>query len=605
MNLSEYSNVFCDSKKSLEWAYKHGLPKDALIRTSSPAMLWKEKANIHHVEARWNVAELKEFQNSIKFFSEDIFDAVFSLKSVEREVALAISRFSVMFQRVIYKAACLEEEDFTKPRLFIQIEGKSGPVGNNMNSPWPRLLSSNTLFATIKYTLNNDTWGVLTTQGVAYWQRYKIAGIKTLVYRLLVPIIKQLPDRIFKREVLIPNENELIIETAVSLMLKGVKVKELNIDCAVENMGSQSSVYTQELYNVASAIMKKRVEQWVTPLAVYSTMALFKEGLQKELILFDDFVQHWEKVLIKSDRLKQSVLMNTPGNIKGQTLSYVCRKKEIPFIAAQHGVTMEISKLHGEMSIGFENSVADAVLYYNSKCVEIETHSHFSKSKSYIVGMSSRHVRMKNTNIKDLSGVPIVYISTNLYRGNAGSLISWHTDYDRAKKEQEFVKKVLYKLPHKVLYKPYPEEDRRYADQDPIFNDVNKSSNITLFDRKIDMRYLISSYRIIITSGATSTLSWPVMSGKPVIFINRREKSPLTSEAHASLSKGLFVFNDNEPEFHRNLKDFLSKPIDEIETLWRNKKSDRDKMIKNYFSAYKDGNAGKRAAQVILRKYLK
>ena len=55
INLSGYNNVFCDSKESLEFAYKHGLPKNALVRTSSPAMLWDKKPNIQHIESRWSI----------------------------------------------------------------------------------------------------------------------------------------------------------------------------------------------------------------------------------------------------------------------------------------------------------------------------------------------------------------------------------------------------------------------------------------------------------------------------------------------------------------------------------------------------------------------
>ena len=603
INLSGYNNVFCDSKESLEFAYKHGLPKNALVRTSSPAMLWDKKPNIQHIESRWSIKELKKFQSSIQKLSEDIFDAALSVEGVEREMALAISQSAVMFQKVVYKAACLKKSDFIKPTLFIQIDGKSGPVGNNMNPPWIHLLPSNALFSTVNFTLKNDIWNVLTTKGVSYYQRYKIAGSKTLIYRLMVLIMKQLPRKFFKKELIVPNENELIIEIAASLMLQGVKVTELRPRNIVKNI--KPNIHSNDLYSAVFPIMQKRVEQWVVGPVVNSTMLLFKERIQKKLILFDRLVLQWEKSLMIDNKLKQSVLMNTPGNIKGQTLSYVCRKKRISFIAAQHGVTIEISKLHGEMSVGFENSVADAVLYYNSKCVEIEDQSYFSKSKSYVVGMSSRHMRMKNIRTKTYSDIPVVYISTNLYRGNTGSLISWHTDYDRARKEQEFVKEVLYKIPHRVLYKPYPEEDRRYADQDPIFNDISSSSNIVLFDKKIDMRYLLSEHRVIITSGATSTLGWPVMSGKPVIFINRKEKSPLTDEAHASLSKGLFVFDDDDQNFNKNLKYFLSQSISRIEELWKNKKNDREKMVRNYFSEYKDNNAGKRAAQIILREYLK
>ena len=601
MNLSKYNNVFCDSKEALNWAYQHGLHENSLIRSSSPAMLWKSNPNIQHVEARWNVAELKKFQSSIQKFSEDIFDAALSVDGIGREKALVVAQVAVAFQKTLYKAACLEEKDFIEPRLFIQVEGGGGPSGNNMNSPWGAILSQNILFGTVKYMLKNENWSTLNTNGVSYWKRYKLAGIETLIYRVLILIMKYIPSYFFKSELLIPNENELIIEATSSLMLQGVKVTELNTGYAKKD--AELNDCYNELYSVVSIVMKKRVEQWTVELAVKPTMLLFENAMIKRFKLFDQLVQGWKRPLARNSKIKQAVLMNASGNIKGQTLAYVCNKKHIPFISVQHGVTVEISKMHGEVSAGFDNSVADIALYYNSMCKKVESKSYFSKSKGFVVGASSRHIRMKKDKLFEKSLAPIVYVSTNLYRGNLGYLISWHTDYDRAKGESNLVTKVLSNLPHKVLYKTYPEDNRRYSDKDPVLNDVKNSNNIILFDKKVDMRYLLSKYRIIVTSGATSTLAWPVMSGKPVVFINRKEKSPLTDEAYICLSKGLFIFNDDEEDFHKNLSKFLSQPISDIEILWNKKKDFRKDMIKNYFSKY-EGMAGKRAAKIILKECL-
>ena len=152
-----------------------------------------------------------------------------------------------------------------------------------------------------------------------------------------------------------------------------------------------------------------------------------------------------------------------------------------------------------------------------------------------------------------------------------GLSLSLKTDYDRAINEQKFVTEVLSKLPHKIRYKTYPEDNRWYADNDPVLTDVELANNIELFSSKIDMRYLISEHSIFITTCATSTLGWPVMSGKPVVFINQKENTPLTDEAYISLSNGLFVFNDDDNDFYKNIREFLSQSIEEIERLWENK----------------------------------
>ncbi len=604
IDFSSYNTVFCDSLQALEWAYQSGLPESTIIKSSSPAMLWDKKTNIHNVESRWTTNETEKFQSTIQKLTEDIFDKVMNIAGIERELALVASSSIYQFQKVIYKAACLNKNDFTDSRLFIYVDGKTGPAGNIMNSPWDKLLSSNPLFLVTNYTLKNDKWSMLTTHGVSYWRRYKIAGYETIIYRLAIKLMKRLPDWLFSKKLFVPNENELNIEISSSLALHGVKITELSLDKPLSNI--KNTVFDENiaaLYKVVVPIMQKRVEQWVVPSAVETTMALFNSHLEEQLNKFKLLVNGWDRVIARSDKIRQSVLVNAPGNIRGFSLSYVCKKNGIPLISSQHGVTVEISKAHSMIRYEHDNSVANAMFSYNSKIIEVEKSTRFDYSKHYSVGMPSRLTRMRYKKIRVRSEYPIVFISTNLY--NMGFSLSARTDYKKAREEQSLIGKVLSKLPHKVRYKTYPEDNRRYADVDPVLNNVKRADNMELFSKKIDMRYLISEHRILVTTCATSTLGWPVMSGKPVVFINQKKNMPLTREAYASLSKGLFVFNDNDENFYRDLREFLSQPLDKIEILWQKKKSARKHMIRDYFSEYVSGGAGKRAAQIILGEYLK
>jgi len=603
MMFAKYKTIFCDSVQALEYAYQNGLPKSAIVKSSAPAMLWDKKININNIEARWTTGELEKFQEGVQELTECVFDSILSIPGVEREIALSVTDVVYRFQKIIYKAACLDESDFTDPRLFIYVDGETGPSGNIMNSPWDQLLSPNPLFSMVNYTLKNDNWNQLTTHGISYWNRYKIAGFETIVYRLAKKIMKRLPSWLFTKELIVPNENELNIEIASSLALHGVRITELELDesfSIVKNKIIEGNIPT--LYEVVQPIMYERIEEWVTPSAVKITMLLFNSHLQEQLKKFKLLVDKLENNIVKSHKIKQSVLMNAPGNIRGFALSYVCRKNGIPIMSSQHGVTVEISKQHSMVRYEHDNSVADVMFSYNRKIIKVEKNTHFNHSKHYSVGMPLRLMRMKYANTTDRLALPIVFISTNLY--NMGFSLSANTDYRKARYEQKLITEVLSKLPHKVRYKTYPEDNRRYADVDPVLDDVKRAENMELFSKKIDMRYLISDHRILVTTCATSTVGWPVMSKKPVVFINQEKNIPLTSEAYTSFSKGLFVFNDSEENFYRDLREFLSQPLCEIERLWREKKSAREDMIRDYFSLHESGGAGKRAAQIILREYL-
>ena len=601
IDFSQYDNVFCDSVQALEWAYKQGLPESAIIKSSEPAMLWSEKGNIHNVEARWTNEEIGKFQSTIRELTENVFDAALDIVGVERELALAISQFAYQSQKLLYKAACLDDDDFTDLRLFIHVDGKVGPAGNMMNAPWEQLLQHNALFSTLNYTLRNDEWKILSVKGISYWQRFKVAGYETIFYRLIIKIMKFLPDWMFAREVIMPNENELNIEIAYSLIFSRVKITEAKLETLPDSKNLYSDKNTVDLYKAIFPIMCKRIEEWVTPSAVEVTKMLFKSHFEKHIEKFNLLVDAWDRSIVSKDNIKQAVLVNAPGNIKGHSLSFICRKKDILLMSSQHGVTIEISKAHNILDIIFDNSVANVMFSYNSKIVDIEKKIYFNNARHHIVGMPMRLIRMKSAQTINRSTPSFVYISTNLY--HMGFTEKAITDYEKAIFEKDIIIKVLSEIPHKVRYKTYPEDNRRYADEDPVLKNIRIADNIELFSNKIDMRYLISEHSVFITTGATSTLGWVVMSGKPVVFINQEHNSPLTKDAQISISNGIFVFNNNDKNFHKKLKDFLSQSVDDIERLWQKKKSAREEMIQNYFSEYK-GGAGGRAAKIILKEYL-
>ena len=601
VDLSKFGVVFCDSLQALEWAYNNGLPRSAVIKSSAPAVLLSNKKNIYNVESRWTSTELNKFQNSIPGMSKELFNAALGVTGIERELALSVSNFAYHFQKIIYKSSCLEEGDFNNPRLFIYTKGECGPAGNIMNSPWDKLIKPNALFSTVQYTLKNDKWSLLTTQGVSYWQRFKVAGYETIFYRLIIKIMKFLPDWMFAREVIMPNENELNIEIAYSLIFSRVKITEAKLETLPDSKNLYSDKNTVDLYKAIFPIMCKRIEEWVTPSAVEVTKMLFKSHFEKHIEKFNLLVDAWDRSIVSKDNIKQAVLVNAPGNIKGHSLSFICRKKDILLMSSQHGVTIEISKAHNILDIIFDNSVANVMFSYNSKIVDIEKKIYFNNARHHIVGMPMRLIRMKSAQTINRSTPSFVYISTNLY--HMGFTEKAITDYEKAIFEKDIIIKVLSEIPHKVRYKTYPEDNRRYADEDPVLKNIRIADNIELFSNKIDMRYLISEHSVFITTGATSTLGWVVMSGKPVVFINQEHNSPLTKDAQISISNGIFVFNNNDKNFHKKLKDFLSQSVDDIERLWQKKKSAREEMIQNYFSEYK-GGAGGRAAKIILKEYL-
>jgi len=323
------------------------------------------------------------------------------------------------------------------------------------------------------------------------------------------------------------------------------------------------------------------------------------DTLKEDLISYNHRFNEWLPVIEKYKGKKSVLLINMPSTINGLALTGVCRRNNTKVFSMQHGVSKEISAVHAASSATYEINSSDCHFTFNYKASRANEKSYFSVGNTFVSGISNRHLRMSSFAHTVANNPPIAYVSTNLYTANFGLINSYLTDYDVAQNERKIINNVLCKLPHELLYKAYPEENRRYPDNNPILDEAMHKKNIELFKDTVDMRYFIREYRVFVTSRATSTLSWLVFSGKPIIFINWCNDSPLTQEAYNSFSKAMFVFNSNEQDFYQQLLNFLSKPISEIELLYEGKKKSREYMIKEYFSEF-SGGAGKRISDMIV-----
>jgi hypothetical protein len=596
VDLSRYSTVFCDSLKALEWAYHNGLPSNAVIKTSSPAMLSSNNKHIKHVENRWTVNEMKLFQQSISKFSEDIFNELINNK-IRRDIALAITQELCKSQHVLYKAACLNTEDINDKRLFIKIDAHGGAKGNLMNSPWDDILHGFSGFHTINYKLIGNSWAStsLNTNSISLLYRLRFAGFKTIVFRLLSNISRFIPYFLTRFQILVPSENELLLDAAGSLVLKG------GIPCTlvVSNLEyvEDLSDDIDDILNTINIFIDERLNRWVIPELHKNCRKIFSNRIMRSIMEIKHYRSQWRDSLLSKVLKNPAVLINSPCNAPGFALTQLCYEHRIPTFSFQHGVTQEINAYHDEVSISYEINTSDHYFAFNNQSKIVSERSYFKRGDAFTVGISNRHLGLFSDKYNDKIQ-PIIYISTNIYKGNVNAFCGFLTDYERAINEMNLVDKVLSKIPYDLSYKPYPEENKRYADVDPVFNLIEKFDNIEIEFDKIDVRYLVKEYRIMITSSATSTMTWPLFSSKPLIYIEWDNNSRLKKDAYNLLKNSTFLFDSSSKSFHNDLKVFLSKPLDEIESMYRDKLYFRKKLIKKYFTEYKS-NSGVRAAKYI------
>ena len=203
IDFKKYKNVLCDSTEALDWAYKNGLDKNAIIRTSSPGMLWKDNPNISDLTNSWNKDKIKKFIRSTESYSKDIYDSVSHLKDVSHEEALCIARDMVRFDRILFKAACLEKKDLTESILFISLEDKGDSFENRLNPPWEHLLKNNSKFKNLSFKIKDDEWEVLSTKKISIINRIFLAGYQLMIYKFFIGLHRFLNGIFLKKQVLL------------------------------------------------------------------------------------------------------------------------------------------------------------------------------------------------------------------------------------------------------------------------------------------------------------------------------------------------------------------------------------------------------------------
>jgi hypothetical protein len=296
----------------------------------------------------------------------------------------------------------------------------------------------------------------------------------------------------------------------------------------------------------------------------------------------------WRDFFLQYSGEKAVVLHGGPIAAEGNGLHLAAKENDIKIFGFQHGVRREIGAWPLDVTILNENNFSDHLLCFNQQAVRYSQESVFAISTATAVGLPAdyRRYRVRRTGT---SGCPIIYVSTLLYRGNRQLTNTCLTDLQRANREIEFITNVLGRLPHNVRYKPYP--SFRYADPDPVFEAAQNCKNIEIYTNEIDLRYIVGEHRVVVTTGATSTVGWCAFSDLPMVFIDDPQVQPLTSMASKLFDEGVFRFDRDSQKFIDEIRNFLSQPISLIESAAGERFKHRNALMSNLLGSA-DNNAG-------------
>lgn len=600
-NFENVNVVFCDSREALEKAYEDGLSRTALVKTISPNLILSTGSHIESLEDRMDEETYSKLFYSCADFAELFYRELLKVPSLKR-CAVLLTRIAVSHEKRSLKAGLLSANDFVKPRAVIEFDTGDGPTNRRMQSIWSELLKGNPHLKSVRYSVESTKERDVAGGGVVNLvERLRFTSVFSLRYRILERLGRKLPGFLFKSRIIILSEGEVLKETSSYLGLRGYKLNKVKVVPVVTKDLQISEEQETALQNVVGNLLKNRTGYVAQTQAVAGLVEGCLVSMRDAILRFETAVKSWTRNF-EADP-PAAVLTGYPDGPEVLAMAWVARENGVPFFAFQHGLDREITLMHDKNHIHFENSVADHFVTYTNLSKQLSTENIFDgrleekSCKIFVAGLSKEHHSVTQQSNRIDAEHPILFVSTALYRGYFALRTDAGTDISTARQELKLINQVLDKLPHKVAFKPYPA--MRYPDPDVVIDAVRRSRNINLVGEFIDLRYIVSNYRVLIVPRATSTVGWCLMSQRPLVYIDIPHWFSLRPSAREMFEKAVFFFDSRTDGWMNSLQTFLSRPIEDIEREWYARQSYRAELMGKLVHDQSQG-AGKRAANYIL-----
>jgi len=475
--------------------------------------------------------------------------------------------------------------------------GDAADVGHQTNMPWPQLLARNPKLNVLEVPADAmPDVNRRPAENVGFFDRQKLGGWEKIGFQFAERLIRYLPAAWQKGEFLLVRQNLLLRETALSLVSKGYSFRSLPetfpdpvaVDPAEQN----------HIRHLVDPLVRVFLEPLVVPQAIPTLVEIFAEKMTEAVSRYVASVDYWRATLAAQvGRNTQAVMTNILPDTYFAALHKACRDIGVPLLAFQHGVGREISSTGWTIQSTYEGNTADYFFSFNQEAAAVSSASPFNKAENIAAGLPAAYWRCNDYRTPARNSPPILFVSTKLYCGNVNYTVGARTnDYRMAEDEFHLAEQVLSRLPHRVLFKPYP--NARYLDDDPVVENLKDFSNISVYPYRDDLSFLLPDCRVVVAARATSTIAWCAASGKPFVFINMPWDKPVRDSVRQAFDRAFFMFDAEAEDFAERLTDFLSQPLEIIEELWAEKAAARIDVVERYFGMANKG-AGRRAANYI------
>lgn len=586
--------IYSDSLQAFQRAYPGGPPPGSTVLSSAPAVLMESSLGARPFTPADSASAMAAIDLATRKVSASLYREL--QDSDSREFALTAARWALRSQLLLYRAASLRSEYLTDPMVIIQIDVGAARANSVYNGDLARLFVQNPHLSVRPVHVPEVADAHPPDPG--WLHRVRGVSIQALGYKAALAL-GRFAGRLGRQpHVAIVRECELLRETVFHLALRGVIPGCVTLP--TPRGGSIDDERVRRTMNVAETAMAGITGDILEACQWQAVRPVLSEQLKNDLARYVNACGGWMKQLkSKGNGKGRIILSNALATPEMEALHTVCDRHGHQLIMFQHGVTAEICPRIAEYEALSEIAGCRMVLTFNAAAARLHNRNSMRAGVAKSIGAPG-HYRKRPGSGRERA--PIWYISTALYTGHWGLLHKGVADIDLARREIAIIDDVLARLPHRVVFKPYP--GNRYPDPDPIQLAAARRANIDVETRRIDLRYLIRKARILVTSHATSTLGWALMSGRPVVYLEKPDEVPFDPAVRSLAEDAFFFFDFARPDAAEKTRAFLAQPIEAIEASWREKEPARRSFMRQFIDeAPEAASPGAIGAKTILRHF--
>lgn len=539
------------------------------IYSFSPKLLFDSSWRVKSLSQLVNRKQFTDFLKQ-QYYQQVKFDRILSKHELLQQFKVLIAKQLYMSSNIYFQALSLFALENIEKAEFTYLSHDTEDVFSSLirnRGDWQSCL--------LKTQGNNSC----SNKASYSYEYFRVNGWPSIATKLMDKIPESIKQLVSKATILVYGHNELLRDVCSALFKHRISMTTLRAKSpAPVEMTSELSLALEKFVQYAA---RRLYSNTISEDLLANLCVLINNQLQHQCQLQLAYETHWRKQLDYIEKGKHLVFANYPAKPDCIALANYCRTKAIKFIAFQHGVARELSDLHINGSVCYENNVADIVFTFNQQASVISNRIPFKKGKAITLGAPSMYYRVKKNRLRPWKKVRYLYVSTNVQLGDLGvPQGSWH-DYDRALEEIKLIRRCFSKLQFDIWMKSYPLSRSRYLGSDVIFETASHYKNIKWIGENKDLRFLIKDYDLLITARATSTLAWCLMSDKPLVFINYSDDSSIKPELVDLFTESLFYFNAGDGTYQA-LIELLTRPYTELVNLWKSKKQVREQLIHQY-----------------------